>query len=108
MNRWKSINKVLKGAIGAIPAIPYVMTRRQRTSIAAYILGGVGVAAAFGVVALMMASPRTRHRALGAAKDTYGKVNEKMSRLRARRANDELPHSNGLSSGGEYPSSPAI
>lgn len=93
----KSVSKLLKGLIVAAPTIPYLVKRR-RTPIAAYILGGIGFVIAGGVAALMIFSPRTRTRALGAAKDTYGKVNEKVSHLRHR----DAPMSNGLVDRSEY------
>ena len=94
----KNINKVLKGVIAAMPAIPYIMKSRQRTSVTAYVLGGVGFAIAGGIAALMFFSPRTRTRALTVAKDTYGKVNDKISHLRDtnKDGDDVSPMSNGL------------
>jgi len=96
----KNINKVLKGVIAAMPAIPYIMKSRQRTSVSAYVLGGVGFAIAGGIAALMFFSPRTRTRALTVAKDTYGKVNDKISHLRETNKDgdhaDVSPMSNGL------------
>ncbi len=109
----KNINNVLKGVIAAMPAIPYVMKSRQRTSIAAYVLGGLGLAVAGGLLALMFFSPRTRHRALNAAKGTYGKVNERISHLRhtdeggPTRA-DAMPVSNGLSGRDDYGSTTGL
>jgi hypothetical protein len=88
----KRINHVLEGVIAAMPAIPYIMKSRRRTPIATYVLAGVGLALVGGIVALMFTSPRTRSRALGAAKDTYGKVNDKISHLR----HGVAPMSNGL------------
>lgn len=88
-----SLNKILKTVIAAAPAIPYVMKRRS-TPIAAYIVGGVGFAIAGGLAAVMFFSPRTRNRALVAAKDTYGKVNETISHLR------HPEHANGIVSNG--------
>ena len=82
----RSVNRVLKGLFGALPAIPYVMRSRRRSNIAAYILGGIGVAALGGIAALMFLSPRTRTRALNAAKDTYDKMSEKIVHERDRAA----------------------
>lgn len=80
----KKIKKVLSGVISALPAaVPYVMRSRRQSSIAAYVLGGIGVAVVGGLAAVMFLSPRTRTRALTAAKDTYGKVNEKIGHLRS-------------------------
>ncbi|HVH40977.1 MAG TPA: hypothetical protein VM925_01500 [Labilithrix sp.] len=96
------VNGVLKSVVAALPAIPYIMKSRQRTSITAYVLGGVGFAIAGGLAALMFFSPRTRTRALSVAKDTYGKVNDKISHLRSTHVDGGLPMSNGLVDRGEY------
>lgn len=98
----KRIKKVLTGVIAALPALPYITRSRHRTSIAAYVLGGVSVALAGGLAAVMFLSPRTRNRALTAAKDTYGKVNEKIGHIRSHR--DGASMSNGLVDRGEYSS----
>jgi hypothetical protein len=97
----KKINRVLQGMVAAMPAIPYIMKSRRRTSITAYVLGGVGFAIAGGLAAVMFFSPRTRTRALNVAKDTYGKVNEKIGHLR-HTGSEALPMSNGLVDRGEY------
>jgi hypothetical protein len=78
----KNVNTVLKGLIAAMPAIPYIMKSRQRTSVTAYVIGGLGFAVAGGLAALMFFSPRTRTRALTAAKDTVNKVNTKIADVR--------------------------
>ena len=91
----KNIHRVLKGVAAAMPAIPYIMKSRQRTSLTAYVLGGIGFAVAGGVAALMFFSPRTRSKALNGAKDTYGKVNDKIGHLRSTNK-DGMPMSNGL------------
>ena len=97
----KNINRVLKGVVAAMPAIPYIMKSRQRTSVTAYVLGGIGFAVAGGVAALMFFSPRTRNKALNVAKDTYGKVNDKISHLKSTNK-DGAPMSNGLVDRSEY------
>ena len=96
----KKVHRVLKGMLAAMPAIPYIMRPRRRTPVAAYVLGGIGVAIAGGIVALMLFSPRARHRALHAAKDTYGKVHDKIGHARAV---EGPPMSNGLVDRGEQP-----
>src|SRR5262249_11266584 len=53
-----SMNRVLEGVIAALPAIPYIMKPRRRTSLATYVLGGVGLALAGGIAAVMFFSPR--------------------------------------------------
>lgn len=97
----KNIKKVLSGVISALPAaVPYVMRSRRSSPIAAYVLGGIGVAVVGGLAAVMFLSPRTRTRALTAAKDTYGKVNEKISHLRSH--NNGVGMSNGLVDRSQY------
>jgi hypothetical protein len=91
----KKAKKVLKGALAALPAIHIMRSRRQRMSIAAYVLGGVSAALVGGIAALMYLSPRTRTRALSAAKDTYGKVNDRISHLKSHYG-DKVPMANGL------------
>jgi hypothetical protein len=90
----RNVNRMLKALVAGMPAIPYVMRSRRRTPIAAYVLGGLGIAVASGLAALMMFSPRTRSRALHAAKDTYDKVNERIIHHRVR--GESAPMSNGL------------
>lgn len=109
----KSIKRAfmgVKGAVIALPAIPYVMTRRRRRSLAASVFGGIGFAVLGGIAAMMFFSPRTRHRALHAAKDTYGKVNETFHRLRPERTTgvrmDEIPVSNGPEA--DYPTTSGL
>lgn len=81
--------RVLDNLIGVMPvAIPY-LARRRRSRVGMYVLSSIGVAVMSGIGALMYLSPRTRARALTAAKDTYGKVNEKITRRR------EMPSTNG-------------
>lgn len=75
------------------------MRSRRRTPVMAYVVGGVGLAIVGGVAALMFFSPRTRDKALTAAKDTYGKVNDKIGLLRGEAA----PMSNGLVDHREHP-----
>lgn len=95
MTTKKKISQVLKGIAAAMPALPYIMKSRQRTSMAAYVLGGLGIAVVGGIAALMLFSPRARTKALGAAKHTYGKVNDKLRHVRSSDRDDD-PMSNGL------------
>ena len=104
-----SLDQLLKGVIAAMPAIPYIMKSRQRTPIAAYVLGGVGFAIAGGLAAVMMLSPRTRTRALGMAKATYGKVSSKVGSQwpvigKHGQTHEENGLSNGISHGASYSS----
>jgi len=88
----RTVNRVLKNLIAVLPAVPY-LTRRRRTPVAAYTLGSIGLALS-GIAALMYLSPGTRSRALGAAKGTYGKVNERIIHRREKRI-EGAPPSNG-------------
>lgn len=86
----KTINSFVKGAIAVMPAIPFI-TKRRNSNVLSYVLGGVGVAIVGGLAAVMFMSPRTRYRALDVAKQTYGKVNDKI---------DHLTHANGVAKNG--------
>src|SRR5688572_15597511 len=100
----KKLQSLVRSAIAAAPVIPYIMRsrRRQRMMASAWMVSGLGLAALGGLVAVMFLSPRTRHRALDAAKGTYGRMNERIDRMRpGRRHHDEqrmeeTPISNGL------------
>jgi hypothetical protein len=96
----KNINKVLKGAIAALPAIPYI-TKRRSSTVLPFVLGGIGVALMGGMAAVMFLSPRTRYRALDVAKNTYGKINEQIGQLAhlAAKSEEGQTASNGLSNG---------
>ena len=77
----KNLNSVLKGVIAAMPAIPYIM-KPKKTPIAAYVIGGVSFAVAGGLAALFFFSPKTRTKALAAAKEGYAKASDTISHLR--------------------------
>lgn len=96
----KNINKFLKGAIAAMPAIPYI-TKRRSSTVLPFVLGGLGVALMGGMAAVMFLSPRTRYRAIDMAKNTYGKINTQIGQLSNLRAkgSDDHSASNGLSNG---------
>jgi hypothetical protein len=96
----KKIHRVLEGVIAAMPAIPLIMKRR-RTSVSTWVFGGIAFALAGGLATLMLLSPRTRSRALHAAKDTYDKVNDKVLHLQ-KKEGSESPMSNGLVDRGDY------
>ncbi len=74
----KDSKKLLRTAIRLLPEIPYV-NKKQQSSVLPFVLGAVGVAVAGGIAALFVFSPRTRTRALGIAKDTYGKVQDQIA-----------------------------
>lgn len=92
----KNLDKILKGAIAAMPAIPYI-TKRRSSMVLPLVLGGIGVALMGGMAAVMYLSPRTRYRALDMAKNTYGKLETQITHLRAKAEGAEA--SNGLSNG---------
>ena len=92
----KQFNKVLKGAIAAMPAIPFLARRRSSSHVLPFVLGGIGVALASGIAAVVYFSPRTRYRALDIAKNTYGKVESQITQLK-HRAESHQPLANGLS-----------
>lgn len=77
----KRFNKVLKSAlesaIAVMPVIPYV-TRRRKSMVMSYVLGGIGLALVGGLGAIMFFSPRVRYRAIDAAKNTYGKLGSRV------------------------------
>ena len=68
----KDSKKLLRTAIRLLPEIPYV--NKKQSNVLPFVLGAFGVAVAGGIAALFIFSPKTRTRALGIAKDTYGKV----------------------------------
>ena len=47
---------------------------RRSSTVSPFVIGAIGVAVLGGIAAVMILSPRTRYRVLGAAKETYGKV----------------------------------
>ena len=97
----KNINKVLKGAIAALPAIPYITKPRRSSMVLPFVLGGIGVALMGGMAAVMFLSPRTRYRAMDMAKNTYGKINEQIGQLThlAAKSSEGSMASNGLANG---------
>src|SRR5688500_6882481 len=77
----KNIDKYMKWAIAAMPAIPY-FTKRRSSMMLPFVLGGIGVALMGGIAAVMYLSPRTRYRAMDMAKNTYGKLETQVTHLR--------------------------
>ena len=75
----KNLHSVLEGVIAAMPAIPYLM-KPKKTPIAAYVIGGVSFAV-FGGSRRSSSPPKTRTKALTAAKDGYSKVSDKIGHL---------------------------
>lgn len=95
----KSVNKMWKGMIAALPVIPFLKPKKS-SKVLSYVIGGIGLSVIGGIAALMFLSPRTRHRALDVAKDTYGKVNERIGHLKKERGIEGQP--NGLVEGSGY------
>jgi hypothetical protein len=97
----KNLGKYMKGAIAAMPAIPYI-TKRRSSMMLPLVLGGLGVALMGGMAAVMFLSPRTRYRALDMAKNTYGKINtqigEQLAHLKSKGI-EGTSAANGLSNG---------
>lgn len=87
----KTFNKILANVVAAMPPIPYVR-RRRRSMVMPLVLGGIGVAIAGGIAAVMLLSPRTRYRALDVAKNTYGKISHGR---RAQPLADGMPSEQG-------------
>lgn len=104
MNWSKTTNKVIKNVTRAMAgiSIPYIASKKK-TSVLPFVLGAIGVAVAGGIAAVMIMSPRTRHRALDVAKDGYGKVRGQLDALGVsekiglKHDNVKQPYSNGLS-----------
>lgn len=75
--RW---NKVIKSALRALPEIPYV-NEKPKASVLPYVFGAIGFAVVGGVAAVMFFSPKTRERALGAAKDGIDYAKDTISHM---------------------------
>lgn len=93
LKKKKSSIRALEAMIAAMPAMPHITRSRRRASMMAYLIGGIGLAIAGGIAALMLLSPRARHKALDVAKGTYDRVNEKISHARSAEAE---PMADGL------------
>jgi hypothetical protein len=91
----KNINTLIKGAIAALPAIPY-FTKRRSSMVLPFVLGGIGVALMGGMAAVMFLSPRTRYRAMDMAKNTYGKLETQITHLRDK-GSEGASIANGMS-----------
>jgi flagellar biosynthesis/type III secretory pathway M-ring protein FliF/YscJ len=93
----KDGKKLIKKALRNMPDLPFeVPFLTKRTSVMPYILGGIGVALMGAVAAVMIFSPRTRYRALGVAKDAYGKVQGQLQTMGVM-----TNHQNGISQGSD-------
>src|SRR6185295_16040731 len=91
----KTVNKMFKGVIAALPVIPFLKPKKS-SSVLGFVLGGIGLSILGGVAALMYFSPRTRYRAMDAAKDAYGKVNDKIGTLTGKETPRVGTQPNGL------------
>lgn len=106
----KTLNTVLKSAIAVMPAIPYI-TKKRKSMVVPFVLGGLGVALMGGMAAVMFLSPRTRYRALDMAKNTYGKLEpqigkltSQITQLRNAKSGGSMDESTALANGmGEQP-----
>lgn len=76
-----NIDKLMKSALHAMPALPFIARRRRRQYMLPLVLSALGVAVLGGAAAVMLLSPRTRHRALDMAKDRYGRVKGRYDQL---------------------------
>jgi hypothetical protein len=76
----KHIKRFVRGIMTALPVAS--LLRRRREPVLPYILGGIGIVIAGGMVAVMMISPNTRKRAMLAAKNTYGKMSTRVEKLK--------------------------
>lgn len=96
----KTLETFVKGAIAAMPAIPYIpYFTKKKSMLGSYVIGGIGVALVGGIAAVMFMSPRTRYRALDVAKNTYGKMSSQIaSQISSMRTHDSSV-SNGMSNG---------
>lgn len=112
MNWSKATKKVLRSALRAWADmdIPYVAPKK--TSALPMVLGAFGVAALGGICAVMVMSPRTRERAIDAAKGGYDKLLAQTSIFgqgdEDAASHDEMPasspHVNGLAGDSEHAS----
>ncbi|MCL2776404.1 MAG: hypothetical protein FWD73_00260 [Polyangiaceae bacterium] len=102
----KDADKFLRNATHALPVLSALafMRKRERTRLIPWLLGAIGVAAFGSIAAVLIFSPRSRDRALGAAKDAYGRISDQFESLgigdrfglgdrRAKRVTDGLASS---------------
>ena len=102
MNSIKDSKKLIKKALRNLPELPFeIPFLTKRTSVMPYVIGGIGVALAGAMAAVMIFSPRTRYRALGMAKDAYGKVQGQLQSMGVNVGGMNHVGKNGLSTSSE-------
>jgi hypothetical protein len=114
MIRMKDTKKLWKSILRSLPAIPFIAPKKE-TPIVPLVLGALGIVVAGGIAAVLILSPRTRYRALDAAKGGYGKVRGQLDHLgladklggshRERSASIRGPQNGLVSEGADYQSS---
>jgi hypothetical protein len=93
----RTLDMVKRSALAALPVVPFLGRRRRSSIMMPLVMSGIGVALASGIAAIAFFSPRTRYRALDIAKNTYGKVNSRITHLRSKTGEGHHPLANGLS-----------
>ncbi len=84
--------KLIRKAMRNMPDLPFgIRLAARRRVVLPYVLGAIGVAVFGAVAAIMIFSPRTRYRAIGAAKGAYGKLGG-----RARQRIEEMRSGEGI------------
>jgi hypothetical protein len=79
----KDADKFLRNATHTLPMLSALtfMRKRERSRVIPWLLGALGVAALGSIAAVFLFSPRSRDRALGAAKDVYGRISDQFESL---------------------------
>ncbi len=105
MNSIKDSKKLIRKALRNIPDLPFeIPFLARRSSIVPYVLGAIGVALVGAVAAVMVFSPRTRYRALGVAKNTYGKMQDQLHSMGVNVGMNRTG-ANNIGTGSDYSSS---
>jgi hypothetical protein len=92
----KSVRRMWKRRMAAMPAIPYtIRIRRRRSLMLPYLLGGIAFAVVGSIASVLFVSPRTRYRALDVARNTYGRLESQIMHMRGGRMGGESL-SNGI------------
>ena len=79
----KDTDKFVRSAAHALPMLSALafVRKRERARMIPWLLGAIGVAAFGSIAAVFIFSPRSRDRALGAAKDAYGRISDQFESL---------------------------